>query len=149
MDPLEEHLLNMTRRRFFGLAGQSIGAALGTGGLASMFGPGAGRAMGGVMGQPPMTAGGLVLPGGGSHVRPPHFAPKAKRVIYMHMEGAPSQLDLFDYKPGLGAHFDKDLPDSVRQGQRITTMTSGQSRLAIAPSIFKFDRMRTIKMACI
>jgi len=140
MDPLEEHLLNMTRRRFFGLAGQSIGAALGTAALASIFGPGAGRAMGGVMGQPPMTAGGLVLPGGGSHVRPPHFAPKAKRVIYMHMEGAPSQLDLFDYKPGLGAHFDKDLPDSVRQGQRITTMTSGQSRLAIAPSIFKFDR---------
>jgi hypothetical protein len=56
----------------------------------------------------------------------PHFAPKAKRVIYMHMEGAPSQLDLYDYKPGLRQRFDQDLPDSIRQGQRLTGMTSGR-----------------------
>src|SRR5687767_766635 len=68
----------------------------------------------------------------GSAVHPalpgfPHFKPKAKRLIYLHMNGAPSQLDLFDYKPDLKAQFDKDLPESIRKGQRITTMTSGQS----------------------
>jgi hypothetical protein len=68
----------------------------------------------------------------------PHFAPKAKSIIYLHMNGGPSQLDLFDYKPGLKDQFDKDLPDSVRKGQRITTMTSGQTRLPVAPSMFKF-----------
>ena len=68
----------------------------------------------------------------------PHFPPKAKRVIYLHMVGGPSQMDLFDYKPKLGDYFDKDLPDSVRMGQRITTMTSGQKRLPIAPSKYKF-----------
>jgi len=70
----------------------------------------------------------------------PHFAPKAKRLIYLHMNGAPSQLDLFDYKPGLQKYFDKDLPESVRNGQRITGMTSGQARLPVAPSIFKFGQ---------
>lgn len=70
----------------------------------------------------------------------PHFAPKAKRLIYLHMNGAPSQLDLFDYKPQLQKYFDKDLPESVRNGQRITGMTSGQARLPVAPSIFKFGQ---------
>ncbi len=56
------------------------------------------------------------------------------------MEGAPSQLDLFDYKPALRARFDEDLPDSIRQGQRLTGMTSGQARFPVAPSIFKFTR---------
>jgi len=70
----------------------------------------------------------------------PNFAPKAKRVIYLYQEGAPSQLDTFDYKPGLQEFFDKELPDTVRGTQRLTGMTSGQSRLPIAPSIFKFDK---------
>jgi uncharacterized protein (DUF1501 family) len=70
----------------------------------------------------------------------PHYAPKAKRAIYLHMLGAPPQLETFDYKPGLQNLFDKDLPDSVRSGQRLTTMTSGQTRFPIAPSIFKFQR---------
>ena len=70
----------------------------------------------------------------------PHFPAKAKRLIYLHMNGAPSQLDLFDYKPGLQDFFDQELPDSVRGGQRITTMTSGQSRLPIAPSKFQFKQ---------
>ncbi len=70
----------------------------------------------------------------------PHFAPKAKRAIYLFMNGGPSQMDLFDYKPAMGAMFDKDLPDSIRMGQRLTTMTSGQSRFPIAPSKFKFAR---------
>lgn len=56
------------------------------------------------------------------------MAPKAKRVIYLFQNGAPSQLDLFDYKPGLMDQFDKDLPESVRGEQRITGMTSGQTR---------------------
>ncbi|MBM3762315.1 MAG: DUF1501 domain-containing protein [Acidobacteria bacterium] len=68
----------------------------------------------------------------------PHFAPKAKRAIYLHMVGAPPQMDLLDYKPGMKDWFDKDLPDSIRQGQRLTTMTSGQTRFPIAPSVFKF-----------
>jgi len=70
----------------------------------------------------------------------PHFAPKAKRVIYLHMEGAPSQVDTWDHKPGLAELFDKDLPPSVRGTQRLTGMTSGQARLAIAPSMFTFTR---------
>ncbi|QKK09430.1 MAG: DUF1501 domain-containing protein [Planctomycetota bacterium] len=70
----------------------------------------------------------------------PDFAPKAKHVIYLHMEGAPSQLDLLDYKPRLSERFDEDLPDSIRQGQRITTMTSGQARFPVAPSKFRFNR---------
>ena len=67
-----------------------------------------------------------------------HFPPTAKQVIYLHMVGGPPQMDLFDYKPKLGEMFDKDLPDSIRMGQRITTMTSGQKRLPIAPSKYKF-----------
>ncbi|MBK8038759.1 MAG: DUF1501 domain-containing protein [Verrucomicrobiaceae bacterium] len=69
----------------------------------------------------------------------PHFAPKAKRVIYLHMVGGPSQIDLLDYKPEMMKWYDKDLPDSVRQGQRLTTMTSGQARFPIAPSKFDFS----------
>jgi hypothetical protein len=68
----------------------------------------------------------------------PHFAPKAKRVIYLHMVGGPSQMDTYDYKPAMADWYDKDLPDSIRKGQRLTTMTSGQARFPIAPSKFKF-----------
>jgi len=67
-----------------------------------------------------------------------HLAPKAKRIIYLFQSGAPSQMDLFDPKPGLAAHRGEDLPDSIRKGQRITTMTSGQKTLPVAPSIFNF-----------
>jgi hypothetical protein len=69
-----------------------------------------------------------------------HFVPKAKQVIYLHMVGGPAQMDLFDYKPQMQAMYDKDLPDSVRNGQRLTTMTSGQARFPIAPSKYKFNR---------
>ena len=70
----------------------------------------------------------------------PHFAPKAKRAIYLFMSGAPSQQDMYDYKPEMDKWFDKDLPDSIRQGQRLTTMTSGQKRFPVAPSKFKFSK---------
>jgi hypothetical protein len=69
-----------------------------------------------------------------------HHAPKAKSVIYLHMVGGPPQMDLYDYKPKMNDWYDKDLPDSIRQGQRLTTMTSGQARFPIAPSKFKFAR---------
>jgi hypothetical protein len=68
----------------------------------------------------------------------PHHAPKAKRIIYLFQSGAPSQMDLFDPKPTLAAHHGEDLPASIRMGQRLTTMTSGQSKFPVAPSIFKF-----------
>jgi Protein of unknown function (DUF1501) len=69
-----------------------------------------------------------------------HFAPKAKRIIYLFMSGAPSQLDLFDPKPKLAEMTGKDLPDSVRNGQRITTMTSGQKNLFCVGSPFRFKK---------
>jgi len=120
MNPAFDYHLNQTRRRFFRSAGLSIGSVA-LAGLLQQESPAANQV------YPP-------LPG------LPHFRPTAKRLIYLHMNGAPSQLDLFDYKPGLKDYFDKDLPDSVRNGQRITTMTSGQDRFPVAPSKFKFRR---------
>ncbi len=70
----------------------------------------------------------------------PHFEPRAKRVICLFQSGGPSQLELLDYKPGLQAHFDQDLPDSIRRGQRITGMVSGQARLPVAPSKHPFSQ---------
>lgn len=68
----------------------------------------------------------------------PHLPVKAKRVIYLFQSGAPSQMDLFDHKPEMAKLYGKDLPDSIRKGQRLTGMTSGQKGLPIAPSVFKF-----------
>ncbi len=76
-----------------------------------------------------------------SHLPLPHFLPKAKRVIYLHMVGGPSQIDLFDYKPGMKDWYDKELPESIRNGQRLTTMTSKQKRFPIAPSQYDFRQM--------
>lgn len=125
MNPLREAALVETRRHFFGRSATGIGAAA----LASIVNPElfAGTSSG-------TTASDNGVPG------IPHFAPKAKRVIYLFMSGAPSQLDMWDYKPKMQDWFDKDLPDSVRNGQRITTMTSGQKRFPIAPSMFKFGQ---------
>ncbi len=135
-DPMEEYLLNLTRRRFFGQAAASIGAGLGGLALGGLLGRHAHAAM-------PRGVDGAVLSAASAPAPPtvgPHFAPRAKRVIYLHMEGAPSQIDLFDHKPGLAARFNQELPDSVRNGHRITTMTSGQDRFPVAPSIFRFER---------
>ena len=68
----------------------------------------------------------------------PHFPPTAKRVIYLFQSGAPSQMDLFDYKPGLRDLAKTELPESIRSGQRLTGMTSGQTSFPVAPSIFPF-----------
>jgi len=70
----------------------------------------------------------------------PNYAPKAKRIIYLFQSGAPSQMDLFDPKPVMEKHRGEDLPESIRKGQRLTTMTSGQSKFPIAPSLFKFSQ---------
>lgn len=121
MDPILEHQQAMTRRHFFGRSALGLGTAA----LASLL-PGR-QALGGSS-----ATGGL--PG------LPHFAPKAKRAIYLFMNGGPSQLDLFDYKPRMDELFDTDLPDSIRQGQRLTTMTSGQARFPIAPSKYTFSQ---------
>ena len=116
-NPVAQRAIDLTRRRFFGNAARSLGAALGTAALTDL------------------------LPGGDNKPGP-HFPGKAKRIIYLHMEGGPSQLDLFDYKPNLRRRFDQDLPDSIRDGQRLTGMTSGQSRFPVAPSLFRFSRYR-------
>lgn len=123
MNPVFDYQLLQTRRQFFGQTGLRLGGVA----LASML---AGQ-------QRPANAAGPVhpaLPGF------PHFAPQAKSIIYLHMNGGPSQIDLWDYKPKLEEHFQKDLPDSIRMGQRITTMTSGQAHLPVAPSKFKFTQ---------
>jgi hypothetical protein len=71
---------------------------------------------------------------------PTHFPAKTKHIIYLHMVGGPPQMDLYDYKPVMDEFYDKDLPDSIRMGQRLTTMTSGQARFPIAPSKYKFEQ---------
>lgn len=124
MQPLHDHLFNINRRQM--LKGSAAGglAFLGSTALTQMLAAENPA-------QPKPSSG---LPDF------PSFAPKAKRVIYLYMEGAPSQLDTFDYKPGLQEMFDKDLPPSVRGTQRLTGMTSGQARFAVAPSMFGFTR---------
>jgi hypothetical protein len=107
--------LQITRRHFFGLAGMGIARAA----LESLLAHDLGGAEG--------TAEGL-----------PHFAPRANRVIYLFQHGAPSQLDLFDYKPNLARQRGTELPDSIRMGQRLTGMTAYQANFPTAPSIFRF-----------
>jgi len=70
----------------------------------------------------------------------PHFAPKAKRIVYLFMSGGPSQFETFDYKPKLVDLFGQELPDSIRKGQRLTGMSGSQSTLPVVPSIFKFNQ---------
>ena len=134
MNPFEENRLGLTRRRFFSQCASTVGAGLGAMALEQLLGPGKIFAAPGSRGAPSSNDAPRFVG--------PHFAPKAKRVIYMHMEGAPSQLDLWDYKPGLRERFDQDLPDSIRNGQRLTGMTSGQARFPVAPSAFKFARYK-------
>ena len=129
MDPLREAELLMTRRQLFGRAAMGVGTAalsrlLTLGGLGGLAGLASAAGEDGHHGLPGI----------------PNFAPKAKRVIYLFMSGGPSQLDLWDYKPKLNDLFNTDLPDQVRRGQRITTMTSGQTRFPIAPSRYKFQK---------
>ena len=124
MHPRLERSLIETRRQFFGrtatgIAPAALACLLRADGYANV--PNSGSSAGSLPGVP-------------------HFAPKAKRVIYMFQSGAPSQIDLFDHKPMLRKFHGEDLPDTVRKGQRITGMTSGQDRLPVAASVFSFQR---------
>ncbi|HSP43470.1 MAG TPA: DUF1501 domain-containing protein, partial [Luteolibacter sp.] len=119
MNPLiEHHNTAYTRRQFFRKSGMGLGmAALGT-----------------LLGRQSL---GESLAAFGNPL--PHVAPKAKRAIYISLIGAPSQIDLFDYKPELQKRFKEDLKDWLaKEGERLTGMTSGQAAFPLAPSIFKF-----------
>lgn len=118
MNPLHEFAHSLTRRHFFGRSGSIVGLAalarlLERDGLADPVSDSAGRLA-------------------------PHFAPRAKRVIYLHQSGGPSHLELFDFKPGLRELQGTELPDSIRQGQRLTGMTSGQKSFPVIASKFNF-----------
>src|SRR3974390_1031143 len=128
MSPSEKFWKQQTRRAFFKTTGLGAGRIA----LASLMFPDLFRSASAAPTRSPKTH--PALPG------LPHFAPKAKRLIYLFMNGGPSQIDLLDYKPNLGKIFDTDLPDSIRMGQRLTTMTSGQARFPIAPSIYQFKQ---------
>jgi len=135
MDPRTELLLSLTRRQLLGRGVEAAGRAAGIAALASLAGN---RAFGASAEDAPAALTGAGRRGGLPGL--PHHPPTAKRIIYLFMSGAPSQMDMYDYKPALHDLFDKDLPDSIRRGQRITTMTSGQKRFPLAPSMFKFAR---------
>lgn len=109
-----DSLQNVARRQFLGRS--SIG--IGTAALASLLG--------------------RDVSAGSGPRQQSHFPARARRVIWLTQAGAPSQLELFDHKPHLKDQFDQDLPDSVRQGQRLTGMTSKQARLPVAPSVYRF-----------
>ncbi len=119
---------SIARRRFLTQTTQGLGYAA----LAGLLSGERARA------NAPVSQGFQTLPRVGGVPGIPHFAPKAERVIYLHMVGGPSQMDLFDHKPVMNDWYDKDLPESIRQGQRLTTMTSGQTRFPIAPSKYQF-----------
>lgn len=115
-----KHRFHVTRRHFLGKLGLGVGS---------------------------VALGSLLIPdlfsdkeGAGSMAGLPHFAPKAKRVIYLFQNGAPSQLESFDYKPLLNKMTGEELPASVRMGQRLTGMTSGQKKFPLVGSHFKFQQ---------
>jgi len=127
MDPIFNYHLSQTRRQFFGSVGVRVGGVA----LAML-------AEQGLRGDASTASAAEAvhpsLPG------LPHFPAKAKSIIYLHMNGGPSQLDTWDYKPKLAEFFNKDLPKEIQGGQRLSTMTSGQGRFPVAPSKFKFTQ---------
>lgn len=123
MDPIREQQLLINRRHFFGRTAAGLGAAA----LGSMLNPGLFPALGAESGAETILG-------------QPHYKPKAKRVIYLFMAGGPSQMDLLDHKPALEKLHQTELPASVRMGQRITGMTSGQSAFPVVKSMFNFSR---------
>lgn len=122
MNPLQERKLLLTRRHFFGRMATGIGAAA----LGSLLNPN--------------LFGAAMNSGEKRFLNATHFAPRAKRIIYLFMAGGPSQMDLLDYKPTLEKLHSSDLPDSIRMGQRLTGMTSGQKSFPVVKSMFKFSQ---------
>ena len=127
MDPVHEYQLNLTRRQLLLGATKPLGAAA----LAMLIAPAACRTAGAADASGASTTGLAEVP---------HFAAKAKRVIYLFMCGGPSHIDTFDFKPAVRKLHGQELPDSVRQGQRITGMTSGQKSFPVVAPMFKFNR---------
>lgn len=122
--PIDDYVKLETRRQFFTKMGKGLGGAA----LAYM------------LGRNPLVSAIEGMTSGRGALGAAHFAPKAKRVIYLFMSGAPSQHDMFDYKPYMNLWHDRDLPEEIRDGQRLTTMTSGQDRFPIARSIYDFQQ---------
>src|SRR6266403_1759614 len=115
MNPHRQYEMLLTRRQLFG----RTAAGIGTTALASLLNP--------QLFAAPETKAAAGKPAGAlGALADPHFAPRAKRVIYLFMSGGPSHIDLFDYKPKLKDYHGSELPASVRMGQRITGMTAGQ-----------------------
>ena len=120
LETFRELDLNLTRRQLFGRSALGLGTA----------------AMSQILGSDAMAKGsGKLLPHGGLH-----HAPKAKRVIYLFMSGGPSHHDLWDYKPKMREMFGQNLPEHIRDGQRITGMTAGQKTLPVCPSKYEFTK---------
>lgn len=124
-DPLHDHYCNLNRRHF--LSKLSLG--LGSIALGSMLGC---QSASKTTEKPPDPLQALLSS--------PHFAPKAKRIIYLFQSGGPSQVDLFDYKPLLRERHGEELPASVRMGQRLTGMTANQSTKPLTASLFEFKQ---------
>ena len=129
MNPFEEYQKNLNRRQLFGFSGKALGAA----------------AIASLMGKPTFASDIKTNP----HADPdrvgglpdvPHFAPKAKRVIYLFMSGGPSHIDLFDFHPEMRNFHGQELPESIRKGQRLTTMTSGQTSFPCVAPMFDFKK---------
>src|SRR5260370_37600194 len=118
----DEYARNIPRRHFFKAGSHALGWAA----LTSLLGSERAAASADV----PAALGAMRT----------HFAPKARQVIYLHMVGGPPQMDLYDYKPQMNPWFDRELPATIRMGQRLTTMTSGPARFPIPPSKFRFAR---------
>lgn len=124
MDIEQKTLQHLTRRQFFGRASAGIGTAA----LATLM---QGQAHSAIKNSPTGSQGIL------GH---PHFAPRAKRIIYLFQSEGPAQQDMFDYKPQLAAIHGTDLPASIRGTQRLTGMTSGQDKFPVVASKYKFQQ---------
>lgn len=123
MNPFEQHLLTESRRQFLLKSGNGLGAAA----LSTLINPG-------LFGSAGKASGNAGLP------QFPSFAPKAKRLIYLFFSGGPSHIDMFDYKPGVRKIHGMELPESIRNGQRITGMTSGQKKFPCVAPMFEFKK---------
>ena len=122
MNPLRDYDLSITRRQLFGKSAMGLGTA----------------ALATLMSRTAMASPEPLMQAVGTH-----FAPKAKRVILLTMNGGPSQIDLWDHKPKLNDIYAQNLPEDIRMGQRLTTMTSGQREFPVAPSKYKFTDYET------
>ena len=124
MDPQLEHARNQTRRQLLFNSSRILGAA----------------ALGSLLNGESQAADIPSSAENGGLPELPHFKPTAKRVIYLFMAGGPSHIDMFDYKPEIRDIHGQELPESIRQGQRITGMTSGQKEFPCVAPMFDFKR---------